>query len=330
MPDAADTRRERILILGAAGRDFHDFNTVFRDDPQVQRGGLHGRADSRDRGTPIPAVPLRPLPPGRHPDRGRVRLEVLCHERAVDRVVLAYSDLTHAQVMHLASRALATGADFSLLGPRRTMLRSRRPVVAVSAVRTGCGKSQTARWLAARLRARGHRVVALRHPMPYGDLTAQRVQRFATRDDLDARPLHRRGARGVRALRRGRCRRVRRRRLRGDPGIGREGSRPAALGRRQQRLPVPGARRARGARRRAATGPGGHAPSGRDASCAWRTSSSSTRSTRPRVPTWAGPSPACAPCGRRCRSCAPPRPWCSTTRHACTTGGSSSWTTVPP
>jgi predicted GTPase len=88
--------------------------------------------------------------------------------------------------MHLASRALAVGADWSLLGPRRTMLRSQRPVVAVSAVRTGCGKSQTARWLAARLRSRGHRVVALRHPMPYGDLATQRVQRFASAKDLDA------------------------------------------------------------------------------------------------------------------------------------------------
>lgn len=185
MPDEPTAKRERVLILGAAGRDFHDFNTVFRDDPSVQVVAFTA--------TQIPGIEGRRYPPSLSgpfhsagiPIEDEARLEALCREHAVDRVVLAYSDLPHARVMHLASRALATGADFSLLGPRRTMLRSRRPVVAVSAVRTGCGKSQTARWLAARLRERGHRVVALRHPMPYGDLAAERVQRFATRDDLD-------------------------------------------------------------------------------------------------------------------------------------------------
>ncbi|MCP4025824.1 MAG: GTPase, partial [Sphingomonas sp.] len=111
-------------------------------------------------------------------------LERLCHDSCVDRVVFAYSDLRHEQVMHLASRALACGADFSLLGPQRTMLRATVPVIAVSAVRTGCGKSQIARWLAGALQERGLAVASLRHPMPYGDLAAQRVQRFTSREDL--------------------------------------------------------------------------------------------------------------------------------------------------
>jgi predicted GTPase len=104
----------------------------------------------------------------------------------VDEVVFAYSDVPHAHVMHLASRALASGADFALLGPARTMLRASLPVIAVTAVRTGCGKSAVARWLSRRLRTRGLRVGVIRHPMPYGDLASERVQRFATAADLDA------------------------------------------------------------------------------------------------------------------------------------------------
>ena len=111
---------------------------------------------------------------------------LLCRAHHVDEVVFAYSDVTHEQVMHLASQALATGADFLLLGPDRTMLRAALPVIAVSAVRTGCGKSQIARFLSRRLRARGRRVAVLRHPMPYGDLAGEQVQRFATMADLDA------------------------------------------------------------------------------------------------------------------------------------------------
>jgi predicted GTPase len=112
-------------------------------------------------------------------------LEALCRRERVDTVVFAYSDVSHAQVMHLASRALAAGCNFALLGPQATMLTSRKPVVAVSAVRTGCGKSQTARHLAQLLKARGLRVAAIRHPMPYGDLAKQKVQRFAEYADLD-------------------------------------------------------------------------------------------------------------------------------------------------
>jgi predicted GTPase len=113
-------------------------------------------------------------------------LESLCDRERVQQVVFAYSDVPHATVMHLASRALARGCDFLLLGPDRTMLSAALPVIAFSAVRTGCGKSQAARWLGRWLRERGRRVAVLRHPMPYGDLARQRVQRFATAADLDA------------------------------------------------------------------------------------------------------------------------------------------------
>jgi predicted GTPase len=176
--------RERILILGAAGRDFHDFNTVFRDDPDVEVVAFTAAQ--------IPGIGGRRYPPElagpHHPDGipivAEERLEAVCREQDVDRVVFAYSDISHVEVMHVASRALAAGADWSILGPRSTMLEAARPVIAVSAVRTGCGKSQTARWIVARLRDRGVRVVAVRHPMPYGDLARQRLQRFASRDDL--------------------------------------------------------------------------------------------------------------------------------------------------
>lgn len=176
----------RVLILGAAGRDFHNFNCVYRDDPAVEVVAFTA--------TQIPGIESRRYPPElagpRYPDgipiRDELELEAICLEEGVDQVVFAYSDVRHVDVMHTASRALAAGADFVLLGPDRTMLRARIPVIAVSAVRTGCGKSQTARWIAQRLRRSGHSVAAVRHPMPYGDLARQRVQRFATRADLDA------------------------------------------------------------------------------------------------------------------------------------------------
>ena len=178
--------RRRIVILGAAGRDFHDFNVVWRDDlaatvvafTATQIPGIAGRR--------YPAQLAGALYPGGIPIIAETEFDTLCHEQRVDEVVFAYSDVPHEQVMHLASRALAAGADFTLLGPHRTMLAASRPVIAVSAVRTGCGKSGIARWLSRRLRAAGHRVAVLRHPMPYGDLISERVQRFASRDDLDA------------------------------------------------------------------------------------------------------------------------------------------------
>src|SRR5690348_15841 len=175
----------RIVILGAAGRDFHNFNVVYRDDP-----GVHVVAFTQAQ---IPRLSDRRYPPALAgpgyphgiPIEDEADLEAICRRERVDGVVFAYSDVSHATVMHLASRALAAGADFALLGPERTMVPARVPVIAISAIRTGCGKSQTARWLGRRLREEGHRVAVLRHPMPYGDLGAQRVQRFARPADLD-------------------------------------------------------------------------------------------------------------------------------------------------
>jgi len=176
----------RILILGAAGRDFHDFNVVFRGDASVRVVAFTAAQIPGIAGRRYPASLAGPLYPDGIPIEDEADLEAICRRERVGEVVLAYSDLPHEEVMHLASRALAAGADFVLLGPERTMLRARRPVIAISAVRTGCGKSQTARWLGLRLRQRGLRVAVLRHPMPYGDLERQRVQRFARREDLDA------------------------------------------------------------------------------------------------------------------------------------------------
>ena len=180
------SQRRRILILGAAGRDFHDFNVAFRSDPRVEVVAFTGAQIPGIAGRRYPAALAGPLYPEGIPIEPEGDLEAICRGACVDEVVFAYSDVSHAQVMHLASRALACGADFALLGPERTMLVAQRPVIAVSAVRTGCGKSQTARWIARRLRERGVRVAALRHPMPYGDLVAARCQRFAVRADLDA------------------------------------------------------------------------------------------------------------------------------------------------
>lgn len=178
-------RTERVLIMGAAGRDFHDFNVVYRDDPSVEVVAFTA--------TQIPGIADRRYPPelagARYsegiPIRPEAELESLIRELRVDTVVFAYSDVSHEHVMHSASRALAAGADFKLLGPNATMLASRRPVVAVCAVRTGSGKSQTSRYVARALEAHGLKVAIVRHPMPYGDLVAQRVQRYETYADLD-------------------------------------------------------------------------------------------------------------------------------------------------
>jgi predicted GTPase len=177
---------ERIVILGAAGRDFHDFNVVYRGDPAVVVVAFTA--------TQIPGIAHRRYPPSlagpRYPDgisiEDEAALEEICRRERVARVVFAYSDVSHTHVMTLACRALAAGADFTLLGPERTMLKAAVPVVAVSAVRTGCGKSPIARWLGRRLRDRGRRVAVVRHPMPYGHLERQRAQRFATLEDLAA------------------------------------------------------------------------------------------------------------------------------------------------
>lgn len=180
------TARRRVVILGAAGRDFHVFNTVFRDDPGHEVIAFTAAQIPNIAGRAYPPALAGRLYPAGIPIREEADLQRLLREDAVDEVVFAYSDVTHQHVMHLASVAIAGGADFALLGPKRTMLAARKPVIAVCAVRTGCGKSQVTRWIAARLRARGLRVGVMRHPMPYGDLARQAVQRFATRTDLDA------------------------------------------------------------------------------------------------------------------------------------------------
>ncbi len=177
--------RTRVLVLGAAGRDFHDFNVVFRDDPAVEVVGFTAAQIPGISGRRYPAALAGARYPDGIPIDAEEDLERLVRDRRVNQVVFAYSDVSHEHVMHLASRALAAGADFTLLGPRRTMLRSRRPVVAVCAVRTGCGKGALCRRAVRILRSWGYRVVVVRHPMPYGDLEAARVQRFASPADLD-------------------------------------------------------------------------------------------------------------------------------------------------
>jgi len=181
----------RLVIMGAAGRDFHDFNIVFRDDETCDVVAFT-RTETQNLGE-LDEPPTRKYPPElageRYPDGIPIRpesdLETLVDEEDVDTVVFSYSDVSHEDVMHQASRALAAGADFRLVGPDRMMLDAAVPVVAVDAVRTGCGKSQTARKFADLLADRGIEAVVVREPMPYGDLAAQRVQRFASLDDLD-------------------------------------------------------------------------------------------------------------------------------------------------
>ncbi|MDQ3985724.1 MAG: cyclic 2,3-diphosphoglycerate synthase [Actinomycetota bacterium] len=178
--------RRRVVIVGAAGRDFHNFNVRYRADQDydvvaftaTQIPGIEGRVYP-----PELAGPLYPQGIPIHPEES---LEELVAERGVEEVVFAYSDISHAAVMHIGSRALAAGADFTLLGPRSTMLRAAVPVVAVCAVRTGSGKSQTTRAVSRILGSAGKRVAVVRHPMPYGDLVKQAVQRFETYDDLVA------------------------------------------------------------------------------------------------------------------------------------------------
>ena len=176
----------KVIIMGAGGRDFHDFNVGFREDADTKvvaftATQIPGIADRI-----YPAALAGPLYPGGIPIRPEEELTDLVRTHGVDEVILAYSDLKHETVMHKASLALAAGADFRLLGPDATMLGSSKPIVAVCAVRTGCGKSQTSRKAGRTLLDAGLRVALVRHPMPYGDLEAMRVQRFATLDDIDA------------------------------------------------------------------------------------------------------------------------------------------------
>jgi predicted GTPase len=176
---------KRIVIAGAAGRDFHNFNVAFRDAEEVEVVAFTA--------TQIPDIDGRVYPPelagGRYPNGIPIVAEDDLDELVadgIDEVVFAYSDVSHEHVMHVGSRALAAGADYRLMGPRSTELRSDKPVVAICAVRTGSGKSQTTRHVARVLREAGLRVAVLRHPMPYGDIARQAVQRFERYEDLDA------------------------------------------------------------------------------------------------------------------------------------------------
>ena len=177
---------QKVIVMGAGGRDFHDFNLVFREDPETEVVAFTAAQIPGIDDRVYPASLAGPLYPEGIPILPEERLAELIRAEAVDEVVLAYSDLSHADVMHKASTVLAAGADFRLLGPDATMLPSSKPVVAVCAVRTGCGKSQTSRKVGRTLLDAGLRVALVRHPMPYGDLEAMRVQRFATLEDIDA------------------------------------------------------------------------------------------------------------------------------------------------
>jgi predicted GTPase len=175
----------KVIIMGAAGRDFHNFNVYFRDNDAyevvaftaTQIPGIEGRHYPPELSGPnyLKGIPIYP----------EEKLPKLIRENDVDQVVFAYSDVSHEYVMHKASIALASGADFRLMGPKTTMLKAKAPVVSIGAVRTGSGKSQTSRQVAKFLKTKGLRVVAIRHPMPYGDLRKQICQRFASYEDLD-------------------------------------------------------------------------------------------------------------------------------------------------
>jgi predicted GTPase len=178
--------RRRVLIVGAAGRDFHNFNLVYRGRPEYEVVAFTATQIPNIDGRVYPAELAGDLYPQGIPIRPEEELEELVRTEQVDDVIFAYSDVTHEHVMHIGSRALAAGANYGLLSPHDTMLASPKPVVAVCAVRTGSGKSQTTRHVAGLLRANGKRVAVLRHPMPYGDLRRQAVQRFADYADLDA------------------------------------------------------------------------------------------------------------------------------------------------
>ncbi len=176
---------EKVIIMGAAGRDFHNFNVYFRDNERYRVVAFTA--------TQIPDIDGRIYPPelaGKYypdgiPIHADDRLADMIRENEVDLVAFSYSDITHHEVMHKASIVTAAGADFMMIGASYTMLKSEKPVVAVCAVRTGCGKSQTSREVVRILQKMGKRVVSVRHPMPYGDLTRQIAQRFSSYDDLD-------------------------------------------------------------------------------------------------------------------------------------------------
>lgn len=184
-PERSLTTPRRVVIMGAAGRDFHNFNVVYRGDPRYQVVAFTATQIPDIEGRVYPASLAGDAYPNGIPIVAEEELADVIRKERVDEVVFAYSDVSHEHVMHRASLAMACGADFRLLGPKSTMLKAKVPVVAVCAVRTGAGKSQTTRRVAEILTGRGIKVVVVRHPMPYGNLEEQVVQRFADHDDLE-------------------------------------------------------------------------------------------------------------------------------------------------
>jgi predicted GTPase len=177
--------RIKVVIMGAAGRDFHNFNTVFRHNDAYEVVAFTATQIPNIEGRRYPPELAGQLYPAGIPIYPESELTQLIKEHNVDQVIFAYSDVQHEYVMHKASQALAAGADFRLIGPKETQIKSSKPVVSIGAVRTGAGKSQTTRRVTEVLKSLGYKVAAVRHPMPYGDLTKQVVQRFATYQDLD-------------------------------------------------------------------------------------------------------------------------------------------------
>ena len=177
-------QKRKVIIIGAAGRDFHNFNTYYRDNQAYEVVAFTAAQIPDIAGRKYPAALAGSLYPEGIPIYLQDDLERLIKELDVDECVFSYSDIHYCAIMGVSARVNAAGADFTLLGPKSTMVKSVKPVIAVGAIRTGCGKSQTSRRVAEILMANGLKVIAIRHPMPYGDLAAQKVQRFATIDDL--------------------------------------------------------------------------------------------------------------------------------------------------
>src|SRR5512135_1379633 len=175
---------KKVVILGAAGRDFHNFNVVFRNDPAYHVIAFTATQIPDIAGRQYPAPLAGPMYPQGIPIMNEEEMEDIIRRREIDVVVFSYSDVSHQTLMHLASRVVAAGADFWLLGAARTQLAAKVPVVSVCAVRTGCGKSPVSRAVARELRHLGWKPVVVRHPMPYGDLAEQHAQRFAAMEDL--------------------------------------------------------------------------------------------------------------------------------------------------
>jgi len=175
---------KKVIIMGAAGRDFHNFNVHFRDNEEYRVVALTATQIPDIAGRRYPSVLAGKLYPDGIPIYAEQDLSSLIKENNVSEVFFSYSDVPHEYVMNKASEVQAAGASFSLLGPKETMIKSKCPVISVCAIRTGCGKSQTSRKAAVLLKDKGRRVVAIRHPMPYGDLAEQRVQRYGTYDDM--------------------------------------------------------------------------------------------------------------------------------------------------